>query len=237
MEKDMDKKLYNDYLNGNDEAFEILYLKYKDKIRYFIYNIVKDYEKAEDITQEVFIYICKNKVTEESSFKYYLFLIAKSRAITYLNTEKRRKEIVDKYLSNDEEKIENDVLEIITKQEEKEELIKAINSLNEKYRNAIYLNKIEDFSYEETAKLLNTSVANVRNLIHRGKKELQKILIKKGFNEMNKVSKIIILILCISFILTGGVYATTKIIGKITGKAKITPTYTSKISSTDTNKV
>lgn len=237
MEKYMDKKLYDEYLNGNNEAFETLYLKYKDKIRYFIYNIVKDYEKAEDITQEVFIYICKNKVTEESSFKYYLFLIAKSRAITYLNTEKRRKEIVDKYLSNDEERIENDVLEIITKQEEKEELIKSINSLNEKYRNAIYLNKIENFSYEETAKLLNTSVANVRNLIHRGKKELQKILIKKGFNEMNKVSKIIILILCISFILTGGVYATTKIIEKITGKAKITPTYTSKISSTDTNKV
>lgn len=237
MEKDMDKKLYDEYLNGNTEAFETLYLKYKDKIRYFIYNIVKDYEKAEDITQEVFIYIFKNKVTEESSFKYYLFLIAKSRAITYLNTEKRRKEIVDKYLSNDEERIENDVLEIITKQEEKEELIKAINLLNEKYRNAIYLNKIENFSYEETARLLNISVTNVKNLIHRGKKELKKILIKKGFDEMNKVSKIIILILCISFILTGGVYATTKIIEKLIGKAEMTPTYTSKISSTDTNKV
>ena len=25
MEKDLDKKLYNDYLNGDKEAFEILY--------------------------------------------------------------------------------------------------------------------------------------------------------------------------------------------------------------------
>ncbi len=55
MEKDLDKKLYNDYLNGEKEAFEILfYNKYKNKIEYFIYNIVKDYQKAEDIAQETF---------------------------------------------------------------------------------------------------------------------------------------------------------------------------------------
>ena len=52
MEKDLDIKLYNEYLDGNKEAFELLYNKYKEKIQYFIYNIVKDYQKAEDITQE-----------------------------------------------------------------------------------------------------------------------------------------------------------------------------------------
>lgn len=52
MENDLDKKLYNDYLNGEKEAFEILYNKYKKKIEYFIYNIVKDYQTAEDIAQE-----------------------------------------------------------------------------------------------------------------------------------------------------------------------------------------
>ena len=56
---ELDKKLYNDYLNGNIESFKHLYIKYKDKIRYFIFGIVKDYEKAEDIMQDVFIYILK----------------------------------------------------------------------------------------------------------------------------------------------------------------------------------
>lgn len=50
MEKDLDTKLYNEYLNGEKEAFELLYNKYKNKIQYFIYNIIKDYEKSEDIT-------------------------------------------------------------------------------------------------------------------------------------------------------------------------------------------
>ena len=61
MEKDLDIKLYNEYLDGNKEAFELLYNKYKEKIQYFIDNIVKDYQKAEDITQDVFFYVLKNK--------------------------------------------------------------------------------------------------------------------------------------------------------------------------------
>ena len=71
MEKDLDKKLYTEYLNGNKEAFEYLYNKYKNKIEYFIYNITKDYQKSEDIMQETFIYVMKNKMKENVSFKYY----------------------------------------------------------------------------------------------------------------------------------------------------------------------
>ena len=100
MEKDLDKKLYNDYLNGEKEAFEILYNKYKNKIEYFIYNIVKDYQKAEDIAQETFIYVIQHKMRENSSFKYYIYLVARSKALNYINVEKRRNEITEKYLAS-----------------------------------------------------------------------------------------------------------------------------------------
>ena len=118
MDIDLDKKLYNDYLNGNTEAFETLYHKYKDKIKYFVYGIVKNSEKAEDITQDVFMEILKNKYQEEQgSFKYYIYLIAKSKALNCVNTEKRRNEITQKYLSNTENEFENDILDTITKKE------------------------------------------------------------------------------------------------------------------------
>ena len=109
--------------------------------------------------------------------------------------------------------------------------------LDDRYKNAIYLTKIEQLTYQETAQILGESIQNVKNLIHRGKKELRIILIKKGFDEMNKVSKVIVAILCISILLAGGVYATVKIVKNFTGKAEITPTFTSKISTLDTNKV
>lgn len=211
MEKDLDKKLYTEYLNGNKEAFEYLYNKYKNKIEYFIYNITKDYQKSEDIMQETFIYVMKNEMKENVSFKYYIYLVAKSRAYNYIKSEKRKSEIIDTYLKDQNEYIEKDILELITKQETKKEIIEAINELEEKYRNAIYLTSIEKLSYEETSKILGQSLSNTKNLIHRGKQQLRKILIKKGFGSMNKVSKVIIILLAITITLSGIVYATTKI--------------------------
>ena len=237
MEKDLDKKLYNDYLNGEKEAFEILYNKYKKKIEYFIYNIVKDYQTAEDIAQETFIYVIQHQMRENSSFKYYIYLVARSKAINYINTEKRRKDITETFLKEDDEHIEKDVLDVITNEETKRELLESIELLDERYKNAIYLVNIEGLSYEETSKILGETLQNTKNLIHRGKKQLRKILLKKGFDEMNKVSKIFIIVLCVGIILSGVVYATIKISQSIKEKAEMTPTYTSKISSIDTNKV
>lgn len=214
MEKDLDKKLYNDYLNGEKEAFEILYNKYKNKIEYFIYNIVKDYQKAEDIAQETFIYVIQHQMRENSSFKYYIYFVARSKALNYINVEKRRNEITEKYLTNDNEQIEKDVLDIITTEESKKELLESIELLDERYKNAIYLVNIEGLSYEETSKILGETLQNTKNLIHRGKKQLRKILLKKGFNEMNKVLKIFVIIICTTIALSGIVYATTVIYNK-----------------------
>lgn len=237
MERDLDKKLYNDYLNGEKQAFEYLYNRYKSKIEYFIYNIVKDYQKAEDLTQETFIYVMQNQLQENSSFKYYIYLVAKSKAFNYIKIEKRRNEINEQYILNESEKADKDVLEIITSEETKKELLSSIEELDDKYKNAVYLVNIEGLSYEETAKVLGQTLQNTKSLIHRGKKQLRKILLKKGFDEMNKVAKMFIIVLCVGIILSGVVYATMKIAEKITGKAEMTPTYTSKISTMDSNKV
>ena len=216
MENDLDKKLYNDYLNGNKEAFEILYNKYKNKIEYFIYNIVKDYQKAEDLTQETFIYVMQNKIKENYSFKTYIYLKAKYLSLNYIKTENLRNEIAEKYLYNKDERIEKDVLEIISKEESKKELLESIELLGEKYKNAIYLIKIEELSYEEVSKILGETLQNTQKLVHRGKMQLRNILIKKGFDEMNKLSKIIIGILIATTVVSGAVYAITNI--KISGK-------------------
>ena len=155
--KDLDLELYNKYMNGEKDAFETLYNKYKNKIQYFIFNIVKSYEKAEDITQEVFIYILQNKVRENCSFKYYIYLVARSRAYNYINQEKRRTEINEKYSLLDSEEIQKDISDLIEKQEREKELTEAINMLDDKYKNAIYLTKIEGLSYKETAEILRAN--------------------------------------------------------------------------------
>lgn len=211
MEKDIDLKLYNEYLKGDRQAFEILYKKYKNNIQYFIFNIVKDYQKSEDITQEVFIYVLQNKKKNSSTFKYYLYLVAKSKALNYIHTEKRRSEIVEQYIKNDED-IEKDVIDVIITEENKKEVMEVIEQLDIKYKNAIYLVNIEGLSYKETAEILGETMQNTKSLIHRGKKELKNILIKKGCDDgMNKIPKILLTIMIVILITTGTVFAIVRL--------------------------
>ena len=240
MEKDLDIKLYNEYLDGEKGAFELLYNKYKDKIQYFVYNIVKDYQRAEDITQDVFIYVMQNKMKEGYSFKYYIYLVAKSRAYNQINMEKRRTKINEEYILNGVEQVGQDIADIVIKSEKRQAIIDAIDMLEDRYKNAIYLVKIEELTYQETAQILGESIQNIKNLIHRGKRELQKILLKKGFDEMNKDLKTFIIIISITVLLSGIVYATTVIYNNYiknntNHKVTMNPSYQSTIDENTIN--
>src|SRR5699024_8428375 len=127
------------------------------------------------------------------------------------------------------------ISEIIIKEEENKLLVEAINMLDDKYKNAIYLVKVEELSYKEVANILGETENNIKNLIHRGKKELRKILIKKGFDSMSKLSKILLIILCTTLLLSGIVYAITKINENLEKKVELTPTFTGKLGNTDNN--
>lgn len=82
---DNDKILYENFLNGNKEAFDILMDKYRLNLIYFINRFLNDVEASEDLAQDVFVYILINR--KEYDFKYsmktYLYTIAKSRTLNY----------------------------------------------------------------------------------------------------------------------------------------------------------
>ena len=237
MEKNSDEKIYIEYLNGNNESLEKLYALYKNKLVYFVNNIVKDYEKAEDIVQDTFIYVIENTKKEDVSFKYYIYLVAKSKALNYINKENRRKEIVDKYFSGNEEVLEEDLLDVIATKENKEKVLSAIDELEDKYKNAIYLVYIEKMSYEQTAEILGQTLTNTKTIIYRGKNKLRKILLKKGLDDMNKVTKVFILAVLIMLGMTGVVFAGIKIYKMFNTNYKVSmkPTFESNIDKNTIN--
>ena len=228
MKKDLDTKLYDNYSKGDKQAFEHLYNKYKCKIEYFIYNIVKDYQKAEDLAQETFVDVIEQKLNNNFSFKYSIYMLAKSKAFNYIKVNKRRNEITDNYINNSAKVFEKDVVEIIEKEETKKEVLEAIQGLDERYKNAIYLVNVEGMSYEETAQILGENLQNTKNLIHRGKKQLRRILIQKGFND-NPISKVLLVVVCI-ILLSGVAYGITAVVRKITnGNIRMNPSYQSTL--------
>ena len=172
-----DKKLYKKFLNGDNESFELIVDKYMEKIIYFIYRFVKRIDVAEDLAQDVFVYILMNKNTynPEFSLKSYLYTIARSRAINYLKREKKISYLVDEsYLFS-----EKDVEDVVFNNEESIMLKKSIDLLPEKQKRIIYLVDIEELSYREICEMLNMSLPQVKSLIHRSRKNLKKIMIKE----------------------------------------------------------
>ena len=210
MKNDIDDELYKKYLLGDKESFDLLYDKYKDKIKYYIYNIVKDMSEAEDITQEVFMYIMKNEIKDNYSFKHHIYLVARSRAINYINISNRRNEL-NTNLYTDAIELQNSVLDEIIDRESNNQILSSINMLEDKYKNVIYLVYIENMSYKDVAEIIGESIANTKNLIHRGKIKLYKILLKKGIKSVDKKLKIFVFILIIIAFLSGSFYAASAV--------------------------
>ena len=81
--EETDQELYKQYLTGDEEAFEKLVIRHKNSMMYFISRYTKNIQIAEDISQDVFVYLLinKNQYDLKYSFKTYLYMIAKCRAI------------------------------------------------------------------------------------------------------------------------------------------------------------
>ena len=182
MEEKTDKELYKEFLIGNKDSFEKIVVRHKDSIIYFIQRYVKSVDIAEDLAQDVFVYILINKKNYkfEYSLKTYLYTIAKSKALNYIKREKRIVEL-DENRYEDLEELEEKVF----KNERAENLKKAIQKLKTEYQNVIYLADIEQLSYKEIGHILNKTVGSVKVLIHRARKALEKIVIEEGYKYEN----------------------------------------------------
>ena len=135
-----DKFLYEDFLNGNKKSFEKLIIKYKNNLLYFISRFTKNIDKAEDIFQEVILYIHENKEYYDFkySFKTYMYMLAKSKSINYIKHEKFVENIDDKEEELKEEKI---LEEIVLSKERQNKIRNVISRLSKNYQLVLYLTR------------------------------------------------------------------------------------------------
>src|SRR5687767_2952976 len=80
---------------GDDRAFEQLYTRYQRRIAAYVYGMVKDYGRAEDITQEVFVSALRRMLETERpiAFKPWVYEIAKNACIDAFRRSRRAEEI------------------------------------------------------------------------------------------------------------------------------------------------
>lgn len=178
-----DEELIARFQNGDAYAFDLLVHRYKDPLLNFIYRYLGDLVESEDIVQETFYRVYKNKhyYKEVAKFSTWIYTIAGNLAKTELRRRKRRKvfsihketaaekelELPD--LKSDPEKEVNTVIT--------EKIIqKSINSLPQKFKQVIVLRDIQGFSYEEISSIIKVPLGTVKSRVNRARLKLQEDL-------------------------------------------------------------
>ena len=104
-------------------------------------------------------------------------MIAKCRAINYIKKEKKIINIGYENLYIED----NDLEEIVYKNEESKKIRKVINKLKPDYQAVICLAILEGFKYKEVAKIMDKNIGQVKVMLHRAKKKLKEYLEKEDF--------------------------------------------------------
>lgn len=186
-----DEILIAQFQKGDVQAFDVLVRRYKDQLLNFVYRFVSNRADAEDIVQETFLRVFKNKhyYKEIAKFSTWVYTIAGNLAKTELRRRKRRKLFSVSNYMNDERDFD---IPDLNRNPEKEVdgslkddyIQKAIDKLPSKFKEVILLRDVQGFAYEEISQILSIPLGTVKSRVNRGRLKLQDDLRFLFENEM-----------------------------------------------------
>ena len=177
-ERSIDQALVERVQKGEKQAFDVLVLKYQNKIIQLVYRYVHDPEEARDVAQEAFIkaYKALGRFRGDSAFYTWLYRIAINTAKNYLVASGRRppKSDID---AQDAEQYDGATglkeyatpERLLLRDEIQDSIAKAIDELPDELRTAITLRELEGLSYEEIAQTMDCPIGTVRSRIFRAR--------------------------------------------------------------------
>ena len=155
---------------------EQLFRRYYEPLCRYVYGILGDKNAVltEDVVQEVFLKLWKNKtqIQINTSLKAYLYQAARNTALNAIQKEKRHQQLETVYMTGrkqSEMKTEEELLLNETRQK----LQAGLSQLPPKCREVFQLSRFEELSYKEIAQTLNISVKTVENQMGKALKLLR----------------------------------------------------------------
>ncbi len=176
-----DHQLVGAVRRGDDRAFEELYTRYQRRIAAYAYGMVKDYGRAEDITQEVFVSALRRmRQTERPiAFKPWIYEIAKNACIDAYRRGRRAEEI--SYDADDRLSPSDHVRLVATgpepdaavdAKEDLQHLCGAFGGLSESHHEILVLRELAGLSYKDIGERMGMSRQAVESTLFRARKRL-----------------------------------------------------------------
>jgi RNA polymerase sigma-70 factor, ECF subfamily len=165
-------------IQGDDEAFSLLYQENLKKIYNYIYYRTGNTHDAEDLTARVFQralnHISKYKKTAVP-FSAWLYRIAHNLVANWHRDNNRRKEVSLEEQTETKSRQEIPEREIEDRQEI-EYLLKAIHRLSHDRQMVLILKYVEDLSNKDIGDIMRKSEGAIKSLYHRTLLELRDYL-------------------------------------------------------------
>jgi RNA polymerase sigma-70 factor (ECF subfamily) len=184
-ERDADQALVERAQRGESRAFDMLVLKYQQRVASLIGRYLRDSAEVMDVTQEAFLkaYRALPGFRGESAFYTWIYRIAINTVKNYMVAQGRRPpgEDVEAEVAEQME-MGGRLREQATPEREllTDEIANnvqaALDGLPEDLRTAIVLRELEGMSYEEIATAMSCPIGTVRSRIFRAREAIDKRL-------------------------------------------------------------
>ena len=175
---DLDKQLMN------ADSFDELYLAYYPAMLSYARMFLRD-QWAEDVVQDVFFNIWKNRhriSTDDPLYKYLLKAVY-NRAINYIWKHKRDTEYrswygsqIDRMVFDYYDPDKNPILAKIYDNDMRQQLRQAVDELPDKRREIFRMRFFENMSNKEIGERLGVDKSTISRTIKRGERRLQRCL-------------------------------------------------------------
>ena len=156
--------LLENFRDGDEKAFKLLYEYYHRKVYRFAYSFLKEKEQSQEILQETFInlWVNRQKLDITKPLEPYLFVICK-RLVLDAFRKVTSSDTLREHLMNKITGIDNGTEEKIIYSDIWNYTEKAIAKLPRQQQLVFRLNKLEGLSFDEIAEKLGLSRNTVKN--------------------------------------------------------------------------
>lgn len=177
MSADKDLLLFQQVKNNDFSSYELIFNRYYKELYRFAFTYVRDATIAEEMAQEVFLYIWEKRknIEVQTTLKTYLYSAVKNKCLNYIKLElpkqKSMADVSEIMLSVSmprKDEGEHDKL--------KQYIQSAIESLPNKCQKIFILSKNAGMTYEEIAEELDLSKKTVENQMGIALKKLRESL-------------------------------------------------------------
>lgn len=168
-----DDVLLNLLKEDNKDAFDVIYMRYWERLYFYLVKAIKNAEEAEDILQEVFVSLWKrrNDLDGIESLSGYLFSCVRYGGFRYIRNEIKKNDFRKSWNFLFQE--EDNLPEMQLAANELSRLLnKEIDKLPVKMREVFILSRKEELSYKEIAHKLNISDKTVKKQVSNALKYL-----------------------------------------------------------------